>query len=72
VAGIANQPGEAPVKVRPSTLSLDFIKDLLEATGGGKAKDFAGIRDHALIRMLSEGLRRTEVVQMQMDDLPRG
>jgi len=54
----------------PSTLSLDFIKDLLEVTGGGKAKDFAGIRDHALIRVLSEGLRRTEVVQMRMEDLP--
>jgi integrase len=37
---------------------------------GGKAKSFADVRDHALIRVLSEGLRRTEVVQMQMDDLP--
>jgi site-specific recombinase XerD len=60
----------APVKTRPSTLSLDFIRDLLAVTGGGKAKSFADIRDHALIRVLSEGLRRTEVVQIQMDDLP--
>jgi integrase/recombinase XerD len=60
----------APVKVKPSTLSLDFLKDLLEVTGGGKAKDFGRSRDHALIRVLSEGLRRTEVVQMQMEDLP--
>lgn len=60
----------APVKTSPSTLSLDFIKDLLEVTGNGKARDFAGTRDHALIRVLSEGLRRTEVIQMQMRDLP--
>jgi len=60
----------APVKTRPSTLSLDFIKDLLSVTGAGKGKSFADTRDHALIRVLSEGLRRTEVVQMQMEDLP--
>jgi site-specific recombinase XerD len=60
----------APVKTKPSTLSLDFIRDLLAVTGNGRSKDFADIRDHALIRVLSEGLRRTEVVQMQMDDLP--
>jgi integrase/recombinase XerD len=60
----------APVKTRPSTLSLDFIRDLLAVTGGGKAKSFADVRDHALIRVLAEGLRRTEVVQMQMDDMP--
>jgi site-specific recombinase XerD len=60
----------APVKTRPSTLSLDFIKDLLAVTGGGRGKSFPDARDHALIRVLAEGQRRTEVVQMQMDDLP--
>jgi site-specific recombinase XerD len=60
----------APVKVKPSTLSLDFIKDLLDVTGGGRGKSFADARDHALIRVLAEGLRRTEVVQMRMDDMP--
>jgi site-specific recombinase XerD len=60
----------APVKGKPSTLSLDFIKDLLEVTGGGKAKDFPGTRDHALIRVLTEGPRRTEVTQMRMEDVP--
>jgi len=60
----------APVKTKPSTLSLDFIRDLLAVTGNGRSKDFADIRNHALIRVLSEGLRRTEVVQMHMDDLP--
>jgi hypothetical protein len=49
----------APVKTRSPTLSLDFIKDLLEVPGNGKSRDFAGVRDHALIRVLSEGLRRT-------------
>ena len=44
--------------------------DLLAVTGDGKAKSFADVRDHALIRVLAEGLRRTEVTQMQMDDLP--
>jgi hypothetical protein len=39
-------------------------------TGGGHGKTFADIRDHALIRVLTEGLRRTEVTQMRMSDLP--
>jgi integrase/recombinase XerD len=60
----------APVKVRPSTLSGDFIRDLLAATGGGRGRSFEDARDHALIRLLCEGLRRTEIVQMRVDDLP--
>jgi integrase len=60
----------APVKVRPSTLSADFISDLLAATGGGRGRSFEDVRDHALIRLLCEGLRRTEIVQMRVDDLP--
>ena len=60
----------APVKTRPSTLSVDFIKDLLDATGGGRGRSFEDVRDHALIRLLCEGLRRTEIVQMRTDDLP--
>lgn len=32
-----------PVKSRPSTLAEDFIRDLLEVTGGGKATSFAPI-----------------------------
>jgi site-specific recombinase XerD len=39
-------------------------------TGDGRGKAFADIRDHALIRVLTEGLRRTEVTQMRMADLP--
>jgi integrase/recombinase XerD len=37
---------------RPATLSGDFIKDLLEVTGGGRARDFANARDHAIIRVV--------------------
>jgi hypothetical protein len=60
----------APVKGRPSTLSGGFIKDLLEVTGGGKARDFWNARDHAMIRVLTEGARRAELVQMRLADLP--
>ena len=56
--------------MRPSTLSTDFIRDLLAVTGGGRGKAFSDVRDHALIRVLTEGLRRTEVTQMRMTDLP--
>jgi site-specific recombinase XerD len=31
---------------------------------------FEDVRDHVLIRLLCEGLRRTEIVQMRLDDLP--
>ena len=51
-------------------MSADFIKDLLVMTGGGHGKSFADIRDHALIRVLTEGLRRTEITEMRMTDLP--
>jgi site-specific recombinase XerD len=51
-------------------LSADFIKELLAITGGGHGKSFADVRDHALIRVLTEGLRRTEVTEMRMTDLP--
>jgi site-specific recombinase XerD len=60
----------APAAGRPSTLSAEFIKDLLAVTGGGHGKTFRDIRDHALIRVLTEGLRRTEVTEMRMTDLP--
>lgn len=59
----------APEKKRPATLAEDFIKDMLEVTGGGRARDFEGIRDHAIIRVFTEGVRRTELAQMQIDDL---
>jgi site-specific recombinase XerD len=58
-----------PVKSRPSTLASEFIKDVLEVTGGGRATSFIDVRDHAIIRMLTEGVRRTELAQQEIGDL---
>ena len=58
-----------PGEVEPSTLDKAFIRDLLKVTGDGKAKDFEDIRDHAIILVLTEGVRRTEVAQIELDDL---
>jgi site-specific recombinase XerD len=59
------------VKGRPKTLGAEFIDDLLEVTGGGKARDFEAARDHAMIRILrSEGIRRSELLGMVMHTLP--
>jgi site-specific recombinase XerD len=58
-----------PVQSRPSTLAEGFIRDLLEVTAGGKATSFVDARDHAMIRMLTEGVRREELAQQQITDL---
>lgn len=58
-----------PVKSRPSTLGTEFIRDLLSVTGGGKASSFVDIRDYAMIRMLTGGVRREELAQQQASDL---
>ncbi len=56
---------------RPKTLAADFIDELLDATGGGRARDFETARDHAIIRILrSEGIRRSELLGMTMHTLP--
>jgi len=61
----------AAVKGRPKTLSGEFIDDLLEVTGDGRARDFETSRDHAIIRILrSEGIRRMELLGMVMHTLP--
>ena len=38
-------------------------------TGGGRATSFVDIRDHAMIRVLTEGVRREELAQQQITDL---
>ena len=58
-----------PVKTRPSTLAAEFVSDLLAATGGGKATGFVDARDHAMIRMLTEGVRREELAQQELTDM---
>jgi integrase/recombinase XerD len=61
----------AAVKGRPKTLSDEFVDDLLEVTGSGRARDFETARDHAIIRILrSEGIRRAELLGMVMASLP--
>lgn len=61
----------AEVKGRPKTLGAEFVEDLLEVTGGGRARDFETSRDHAIIRILrSEGIRRAELLGMVMHALP--
>jgi integrase/recombinase XerD len=61
----------AEVKGRPKTLGSEFVDDLLEVTGGGRARDFETARDHAIIRILrSEGIRRAELLGMVMHTLP--
>jgi site-specific recombinase XerD len=57
------------VKKRPSTLAQEFIADLLEVTGGGRARSFHDVRDHAMIRVLTEGVRRMELIQLELTDL---
>jgi site-specific recombinase XerD len=59
----------APAKNRPSTLAQEFIHDLLKLTGGGRGRGFEDVRDHAMIRVLTEGVRRTELIQLQTTDL---
>ena len=57
----------AAVKGHPKTLSGEFIDDLLEVTGGGRARDLETARDHAIIRILrSDGIRRMELLSMVM------
>ena len=57
------------MKKRPSTLAQEFIRDLLEVTGGGRARGFEDVRDHAMIRVLTEGVRRMELIQLGLPDL---
>jgi site-specific recombinase XerD len=58
-----------PARSRPSTLAEEFVRDLLTLTGGGRATSFTDLRDHAMIRMLTEGVRREELAQLQVTDL---
>ncbi|GGO89264.1 tyrosine-type recombinase/integrase [Wenjunlia tyrosinilytica] len=61
----------APELGKPRTLSQDFVRDVLAATGGGspRVRDFESVRDHAMIRVLTEGLRAEELLNLQVDDL---
>jgi site-specific recombinase XerD len=64
----------APKAGKPKTLSEDFVGDMLKATGNGRAKDFETVRNHAIVRVLTEGLRAEELLRLDVDhlDLPGG
>lgn len=57
----------APKVGKPKTLSEDFIADVLTVTGNGRAKDFETVRDHAILRVLTEGLRAEELLSLTLD-----
>ncbi|MEU9705104.1 site-specific integrase [Streptomyces sp. NPDC047981] len=61
----------APQLGKPKTLSEEFVNDCLEITGNGspKVRDFQTVRDHAMIRVLTEGLRSDELLNLRVQDL---
>lgn len=61
----------APALGKPKTLSEDFINDTLQVTGNGspRVRDFETVRDHALLRVLTEGLRAEEILNLRTIDL---
>jgi len=59
----------APAKTRPTTLDDRFIRELLDSCGGGRARNFVDIRDYAIIRVFTEGVRLMELTQMKVGDL---
>lgn len=60
-----------PPMGKPKTLSEEFILDCLRATGGGspKVRDFETVRNHAILRVLTEGLRSDELLNLRAQDL---
>ncbi|MCX5605889.1 site-specific integrase [Streptomyces phaeochromogenes] len=60
----------APQLGKPKTLSEEFIQDTLDITAWGPGrKDFETTRDHALLRVLTEGLRAEEILNIRVQDL---
>ena len=60
----------APQLGKPKTLSEEFVRDILSLTAWGpERRDFENTRDHALFRVLTEGLRAEEILNLQVDDL---
>lgn len=61
----------APTGVKPKTLSAEFINELLKVTGNGhpRVREFEKLRDHAIIRVLTEGLRAEELLTLRLDSL---
>ncbi|MET8975893.1 tyrosine-type recombinase/integrase [Streptomyces sp. NPDC004539] len=60
-----------PQAGKPQTLSAEFIADLLKVTGNGhpRVREFETVRDHAIVRVLTEGLRAEELLTLRLDSL---
>jgi integrase len=54
--------------VKPKTLSREFIDELLASCD--RQKGFMSVRDLAIIRLLLDGLRIGEVIEISVDDVP--
>lgn len=61
----------APQLGKPKTLSAEFVTDCLKITGNGspRVRDFETVRDHAILRVLTEGLRSDELLNLRVQDL---
>ncbi|MEV5015379.1 site-specific integrase [Streptomyces sp. NPDC053782] len=62
----------APQLGKPKTLSAEFVRDVLTLTAWGhdpERREFETVRDHALLRVLTEGLRAEEILNLQVQDL---
>jgi integrase len=60
----------APQLGKPKTLTEEFVTDVLSLTAwGAERRDFATVRDHAIIRVLTEGLRAEELLNLRVQDL---
>ncbi|MEQ8143564.1 tyrosine-type recombinase/integrase [Streptomyces sp. OP7] len=60
----------APQLGKPKTLSEEFVQDVLSITAWGpERRDFGTVRDHALLRVLTEGLRAEEILNLRVQDL---
>jgi hypothetical protein len=51
------------------TNEIDHDLTAWDVTGGGRATFFVDVRDHAMIRVLTEGVRREELAQQEIADL---
>ncbi|MFJ3927936.1 tyrosine-type recombinase/integrase [Streptomyces sp. NPDC090022] len=61
-----------PPMGKPKTLSEEFVNDTLAVTAWGpepRRKEFHCVRDHALLRVLTEGLRSDELLNLRVQDL---
>lgn len=64
-----------PPMGKPKTLSQDFVADCLTITdpkrrrSPGAPHDFETTRDHAIVRVLTEGLRSEELLSLRVQDL---